>query len=104
MFTNNLSKQSLLDKDKKFKFPEYYSFLAKYLEPFDIGSLFLKNANIKTFFFAKVAKNWQKIQNAFNYESNKLIQKVDNNLPFLSFEIEDLNNHKIFCTFNEFFK
>lgn len=104
LFTNNLSKQSFLDKDKKFKFTEYYSFLAKYLEPFDIGSLFLKNADIKTFFFGKVAKNWQKIQNAFNYESNKLIQKIDNNSPFLSFEIEDLNNHKIFCTFNEFFK
>ena len=54
IFTNNLSEKSFIDKNNEFMFDDYYTFLSNYIEPFKLDGLFLKNVNLKNFYFYKV--------------------------------------------------
>lgn len=102
LFNNNLSHQSF-SRNGKFQFQEYYSFLTKYLEPFDLGSLFAKNADLKRFYFGKVLENDEKLEKCRNFDQYKVNSK-NNQLNLIPLEMEDLTSHTINCTFNEFFK
>lgn len=105
LFTNHFSKQSFFN-DNQFQYNDYYSFLQKYIEPFDLGSLFVKNADLKKFYFSKVLYNRQELQTyrksfSRQYNSENCDEKLLGN-DFL--EIQDLDNKKISCSFNHFLK
>lgn len=103
IFCNNLSKQSFLTNDIEFKFNEYYSFLQKYIEPFETSSLFVKNVQINKFYFGTIFKNYEmlKTENNFNQYKSFTKMNIDNLIPL---EITDSNNNKIMCTYQHFFK
>ncbi|MBO6095356.1 hypothetical protein J6P11_05145 [bacterium] len=77
--------------------------MTKYLEPFDLGSLFAKNADLKRFYFGKVLENDEKLEKCRNFDQYKVNSK-NNQLNLIPLEMEDLTSHTINCTFNEFFK
>ena len=102
LFSNRLSKQSFVNENNEFMFENYYSFLTKYIEPFNIRNLFSKNLDIRKFYFYKVFKNRKQLKSFDNLGKYKKQNEIND--KFISLKIYDLSNHTIQCTFNEFFK
>ena len=104
LFNNKLSNQSFINHDSKFKFEEYYSFLAKYIEPFDFANLFVKGANVKKFYFQKVLDNHEMLESEGNFQQYKYILSNDEEKKIIPLQLEDSANHQISCTFINFYQ
>ena len=101
IFTNNLSRQSYVNNDGEFNFDDYYSFIAKYLSPFNGDSLFLNDIDLKKFYFYNVYVNHQQLASLNHFRQYKsLSEKTEQLIPI---EIEDEKGKNIFCTFRNFF-
>ena len=103
IFSNNISKQSFFTANNDFKYNEYYSFLQKYIEPFEMGSLFIKNAHINKFYFCNILSNYNKLKSERNFDQYKTFTKILNS-KLNPLEITDWEGHKIACTYFHFFK
>ena len=102
LFSNNLSRQSFCNEENKFKYDEYYSFVAQYIEPFNTWNMFSKNADLRKFYFYKILKNRSELKLKNNLGKYKTKNKNSN--KFICLKIEDLNSQTVSCTFNEFFQ
>ena len=100
VFINNLSGKSFIDKNNEFMFDDYYTFLSNYIEPFKLDGLFLKNVNLKNFYFYKVISNHAQLESLNNFTQYKSTNKSN---KFIPFEIEDSSGKKIYCTYHHFF-
>ena len=103
IFTNKFSKQSFFNEEHEFKFGEYYSFLAKSIDIFDISTLFIHNPKIHHFYTCRTITNNDKIKliNAFKQYVSIAKNKDCNKVTLL--ENNTLNNQQIFSEFGEFF-
>lgn len=104
LFTNKLSNQSFIDNNAEFKFDEYYSFLAKYIEPFDFAKLFIKGVDVKKFYFKKVFDNHKLLESEGNFQQYKFVASNEDKEKIIPLNIEDINNHQISCTFVNFYQ
>lgn len=102
LFSNRVSREFFIDEKGIFLFKNYYSFLTKYIEPFNLRSLFLKNLDLRKFYFYKVLKNREQLKLHDNLGQYKGKNKDNNQI--ISLKIEDFNHRTIYCTFKEFFK
>ena len=104
VFNNNFSMQSFCNEDNEFDYDNYYSFLAKYVDIFDICPCYIDNEKIEQFYNYHIVTRKDKILLINAFKQYLKMNKYQNNKQEELAPSKDVTNKAIYTNFSKFFK